>query len=244
MKEEDTASLNGQSLGVAPSEIDEKAETACPSFLREERTFSSVYARQHAQTVAYLAAKLQERFDDTLVEEETPLTSGARGIVDLRFIMRDSHILVEEDERILCILEVKTSSVKICQPSYYAAAEGIPVLLIEAKTGDVFLITPEGGRRYLDIVRDLFRSKSVLKDKGILCPGRYCRYCANTSCVHHRDRGEDRQEVNLLLEENFRSFRRNLPRVVEKVSKFIQGLLEEDPQRAPQLPETSRREER
>jgi hypothetical protein len=193
----------------------------------ENKTFSSVYARQHAQIVAYLATKLQERFDRALIKGETPLTSDAKGILYLKFTLRKSRILVEEGRKTLCILEVKTGSVKICQPLYYAATEGGPVLLVEARTGDVFVVTPEGGRRYLDVIRDLFRSKSALRDRGILCPSRYCRYCANTGCLYHRKRDESRQGVSLLLEEDLRAFSRNLLEIVEKTSEFIQGLIED-----------------
>lgn len=230
--------IETQNLGIPPSEIDENAGVACPFFAREERAFSTIYSRQHAQAASYLTALLQERFHSVQVEGEAPLTSGGRGFMDLKFVLRESRILVENAGKVLCVLEVKTGSVKICQPAYYASAEDAPVLLAEAKTGDVFAVTPEAGRSYLRLIEDILRVKSVLESRGIYCPSSYCRYCTNSGCPHIRKRREAEPRVSFLLDENLKAFSRNLPGIVEKVSRFIEDLLSSqngmlEPQLAP-----------
>lgn len=233
-----SARIEAPDLGFVPSKIDENVEIACPFFVRGEKVFSSVYAKQHAQVTAYLSVKLQERFDSVLVEGEAPLSSDVRGFLDLKFILKNSRILVEGDNRVLCALEVKTGSVKICQPAYYASIEDVPVLLVEAKTGDVFIISPEGGRDYLEIMKGFFDSKSALKAQGVYCPSRdNCRFCANRGCEYLGESYKQKIKPSTLLDDNLKAFARNLPEIVEKVSGFIEELLDEQVRRPETLPE-------
>ncbi len=230
------AEIEAHKFDVAPSKIDENAEVACPFFKREDKTFSTIYARQHAQVTSYLMARLQERFHNVLIEGEAQLTSGARGFVDLKFVSSKSKILVENDGQVLCALEVKTGSVKICQPAFYAVSEDVPVLLVEAKTGDVFVVTPEAAQGYLKVVGDVFRAKSVLESRGIYCPSSYCRYCANIDCGHQREGYRRKNVISFLLDDNLRAFSRNLPIIIEKVSKFLEKLLHEQNEGLEQIP--------
>lgn len=216
-----------QEFEMVPSKIDENAEVSCPFFVREEKIFSSVYAKQHAQVTAYLTVKLQERFDNVLIEGEVPLSSGARGFLDLKFVLKNSRILVEGDSKVLCALEIKTGAVKICQPAYYATVENVPVLLVEAKTGDVFIVSPEGGGEYLEIIRDFFNAKSVLKSRGVYCPSRdNCRFCVNKDCEHLGNEWREKMKPSTLLDDNLRAFHRSMPVAVEKIASFIEELIE------------------
>lgn len=222
-----------QDFGVVPSKIDENAEVSCPFFVRGEKIFSSVYGKQHAQATAYLTVKLQERFDNLIIEGEVPLSSGVRGFLDIRFVLKNSRILVEGGNKVLCALEIKTGAVKICQPAYYASVEGVPVLLVETRTGDVFIISPESGKEYLEIIKDLFDAKSALETRGVYCPSRdNCRFCANQSCEHLGKGYSPKMQPSTLLDDNLKAFASNWPIIVEKVSEFIEGLLDEQDEAA------------
>jgi hypothetical protein len=186
-----------------PSQLDEIVTIPCPLFEPRNEEITSAYRMLHNMISTRIISRLKNKFPELEFRCE-PIVGSIK--IDCEISNGKSELL----------LEFKTGSVKIVQPSVYAILSGKKVLVVEVKTGNVISLDISVAEAVVEELLNHMRERNELRNKGLKIRGEFCRRC----CCDCEYKGEDySQEYNPLR--YVHRILKNLDVVVKKLSKEI-----------------------